>query len=302
MYICNHIWKTYAISPHVQVMLSLGDQSIQVPRTDIETIPFFAVYFKRWTSSTQMVLPDMPELKDLLLLKQLIAHCNTVKDDQLPDHFMVTFKLIRMADFLGCDTFLENTAKQLGTSVHKINNSSSIKTVREYVRNAYRWATKSVEINQEQFCSVCWISLAAQFPRLPPLWFAANLKSIWLVFQTSQPAAANHTNFYPAVFAEEQLKLSPDYPTVKFGSSTDTIKLNAVVPTCTSVVGKITSWCITIVAQYVKFRLSKGTQIMKILKQWILFICVRNKTKIINFSAKINTTLCHPLLQHHHHK
>ena len=96
----------------MQVTLSLGDQSIQVPRTDIETIPFFAVYFKRWTSSTQMVLPDIPELKDLLLLKQLVAYCSTAKEDQLPDHFMVTFKLIRMADFLGCDTFLENTAKQ----------------------------------------------------------------------------------------------------------------------------------------------------------------------------------------------
>ena len=42
---------------------------------------------------------------------------------------MVMFKLIRLVDFLGCDTFLENTAKQLGTSVHKINNSNSIKTV-----------------------------------------------------------------------------------------------------------------------------------------------------------------------------
>ena len=111
-----------------------------------------------------MVLPNIPELKDLLLLKQLIAYCNTAKDDQLPDHFMITFKLIRMADFLGYDTFLENTAKQLGTSVLKIN---SVKTVREYVRNAYRWASKSIEINQQQFCSVCRKSLAAQFPRLP---------------------------------------------------------------------------------------------------------------------------------------
>ena len=153
----------------MQVTLSLGDQSIQVPYTDIETIPFFAVYFKRWTSSTQMVLPDIPELKDLLLLKQLVAYCSTAKEDQLPDHFMVTFKLIRMADFLVCDTFLENTAKQLGTSVHKINNSNSIKTVREYVRSAYRWAAKSAEKNQEQFCSVCKNSLAAQFPRLPIL-------------------------------------------------------------------------------------------------------------------------------------
>ena len=166
-----------------------------------------------------MVLPNIPELKDLLLLKQLIAYCNTAKDDQLPDHFMITFKLIRMADFLGYDTFLENTAKQLGTSVLKIN---SVKTVREYVRNAYRWASKSIEINQQQFCSVCRKSLAAQFPRLPlpwPLWFAANLKSIWLAFQTFQsvPAVANHTNFYPAVFAEEQSKLSPNYPTAKFG-------------------------------------------------------------------------------------
>ena len=84
-----------------------------------------------------MVLPDIPELKDLLLLKQLVAYCSTAKEDQLPDHFMVTFKLIRMADFLGADTFLENTAKQLGTSVHKINNSNNIKTVREYVRSAY---------------------------------------------------------------------------------------------------------------------------------------------------------------------
>ena len=152
----------------MQVTLSLGDQSIQVPRTDIETIPFFAVYFKRWTSSTQMVLPDMPELKDLLLLKQLIGYCNTTKEDQLPDHFMVTFRLIRMADFLGCDTFLENTAEQLGTSVLKINNSNSVRNVREYVRNAYQWATKSAEKNQ-RFCSVCQKSLAAQFPRLPTM-------------------------------------------------------------------------------------------------------------------------------------
>ena len=84
-----------------------------------------------------MVLPDILELKDQLLIKQLIAYCNTAKDDQLPDHFMVTFKLIRITDILGCDTFLEKTAKQLGISVLKINNSNSVKTVREYVRNAY---------------------------------------------------------------------------------------------------------------------------------------------------------------------
>ena len=98
--------------------------------------------FWLFISKVDIIHPDGPELKDLLLLKQLIAYCNTAKDDQLPDHFMVTFKLIRMADFLGCDTFLENTAKQLGTSVLKINNSNSVKTVREYVRNAYRWASK----------------------------------------------------------------------------------------------------------------------------------------------------------------
>jgi len=61
-----------------------------------------------------------------------------------------------------------------------------------------------------------------------------------------------------------------------------------------------------IIAQYVKFRSSKGSQIMKISKQWILFICVLNKTKITNFGTKINITLCYPLLlmqqQHHHHK
>ena len=43
---------------------------------------------------------------------------------------MVTFKSVRMADFLECDTFLENTARQLGTSVLKINNSNSIKCKR----------------------------------------------------------------------------------------------------------------------------------------------------------------------------
>ena len=40
-----------------------------------------------------MVLPDIPELKDLLWLKQLAAYCSTAKEDQLPDHFMVTSKI-----------------------------------------------------------------------------------------------------------------------------------------------------------------------------------------------------------------
>ena len=41
--------------------------------------------------------------------------------------------------------------------------------------------------------------------------------------------------------------------------------------------------------------LKQGSQILKILKRWILFTCVLNKTKIMNFGAKINITLCHPL-------
>ena len=60
-----------------------------------------------------------------------------------------------------------------------------------------------------------------------------------------------------------------------------------MAPTCTSVVGKITSWCITIVVQYVKFRSSKGNQVMKILKQWSYIyataFCSTNTIKKFNF-------------------
>ena len=68
-----------------------------------------------------------------------------------------------------CDAFLENTVKQLGTSVLKINNSNSIKSVREYVRGAYRWASKSVQMNQEKFCSVCRKSFGCTISTTPHL-------------------------------------------------------------------------------------------------------------------------------------
>jgi len=155
----------------MQITLSLGNECIEVPVADINEIPFLSNHFKRWTTSTEMRLPSCPEIQSLSLLKELIDHCNGKYGDKLPENHMQTFCLVRLADFVGCDSFLCTVAEQLGTSVHCINNSNGIKYVRAHIRDAYRFARKSSQQVSEHVCSVCHKSLssACNLPKLPRL-------------------------------------------------------------------------------------------------------------------------------------
>ena len=55
------------------------------------------------------------------------------------------FQLVRLADFIGCEKFLEMVAGRLGVGVLAINNANAIRTVRGLIRSRYRAHSKFVD-------------------------------------------------------------------------------------------------------------------------------------------------------------
>ena len=67
------------------------------------------------------------------------------------------FQLVRLADFIGCEKFLEMVAGRLGVGVLAINNANAIRTVHGLIRSRYRAHSKFVDETFEKGnkCAKC---------------------------------------------------------------------------------------------------------------------------------------------------
>lgn len=57
---------------------------------------------------------------DLYLINELVKFIQ--KPEVMPATYQLMFRLIRLADYTGCDAFLKEAAARLGTTVATINN------------------------------------------------------------------------------------------------------------------------------------------------------------------------------------
>ena len=107
------------------ITLSLGTQPKSVPVADLQSISYLAVQIKRWKVEGPLILPQMQELGDNLeLLLEFIEH-STGRCTDLPASFFHTFQLVRLADYISCDDFLNKVAQQLSKAQSDIPSSSS---------------------------------------------------------------------------------------------------------------------------------------------------------------------------------
>ena len=119
--------------------MKVGACSRYYRREDLVVMEYFLVRLQRWDGDGGIELPETDEFRDdLTLLDELI---NFIRHpDQLPTTHQLMFQLVRLADYTGCDRFLQTAAAKLGTTVQVINNANPIGKVRQEIRNRYRMA------------------------------------------------------------------------------------------------------------------------------------------------------------------
>ena len=85
------------------------------------------------------LMPSKEWNKDLTLLTELLFFLKSEEGHYcLPREWRRTFSLIRLADMLGVDTFLQAVCKETLIPVQMLDNSNSIRDVRTRLRTAYR--------------------------------------------------------------------------------------------------------------------------------------------------------------------
>ena len=90
-------------------------------------------------------LPHTTEFhEDITLLFELIKFSVEPELYKLPSYQRL-FQLVRLADYIGCDRFLQRVASRLGVAVPMISNANPIRKVRGLIRSKYRAHSKFVE-------------------------------------------------------------------------------------------------------------------------------------------------------------
>ena len=187
----------------LQVTFHLAGKSLQIPIEDLVIIPYFECWHSRWNVEDELdvFLPTTPEFQDdISLLADLINYA-TKRVTNLPTDFRRTFQLVRLADFLGVDSFLELCASQLDVPIGELWNSNSIRKVRSLIRGRYRAHHTNSKVTDKIRCPVCRKSITCAIPR----------KANWI--ETSCCMKAVHPTCYkdaPACIAcHQQLQVLP---------------------------------------------------------------------------------------------
>ena len=125
--------------------LSLGNQSLVLERGFLQcTLYLYLLTDQQWSQNrTSFSLPQTTEFQnDLGLLQDLIIFSINPPEQIVLPSYQRLFQLVRLADFIGCEKFLEMVAGRLGVGVLAINNANAIRTVRGLIRLRYRAHSK----------------------------------------------------------------------------------------------------------------------------------------------------------------
>ena len=162
------MFTIYAIICIFKVLLRLGAHSGKYRLDYLMRIPYFAIQIERWGGEAIIDIPVTKEFQtDLTLINDLVAFLSS---GRLPSKPHRMFQLIRLADFTGCDEFLQKASRELGTTVHDIDNSNTIKHVRSTVRKRYRWASlQARKLGGQDMCSMCRKPIMPGLPSLPKI-------------------------------------------------------------------------------------------------------------------------------------
>ena len=110
----------------------------------VRNIPLFQSVFN-FSDPSEDTCFELPEAREfttnaLELLETLILFCCDEESFEIPPTHMELFSLVRLADYLGVDRFLDAAARWLGVSKDAILNRNPIRSVRGLIRGCY-WAS-----------------------------------------------------------------------------------------------------------------------------------------------------------------
>ena len=112
-------------------------------------------------------LPDIKEFRKdggLQLVQTLVNFTSSPSNYILPSSHGEMLSLVRLADFLGMEEFMEVSTRVLGVSVDAISNHNAIRNVRGLIRGRYRASRYNRQnLPQKPICGYCH-----KFISLPP--------------------------------------------------------------------------------------------------------------------------------------
>ena len=146
MRLCS-VCKCWHTDNFLQVTLCLGNHALVLQRGLLQCAPYlYLMTDNRWANDKlTFSLPHTTEFQeDITLLFELIKFSVEPKHYKLPSYQRL-FQLVRLADYIGCDQFLEMVASRLGVAVPMISNANPIRNVRGLIRSRYRAHSKFVQ-------------------------------------------------------------------------------------------------------------------------------------------------------------
>ena len=152
----------------------MGTSVMVVTRNDLFQIPYLnALTSSLWDNQSMKLglragvyrLPSCVELQDdATIIADLVGFSLDPEGFRLLAEWKRLFKLVRCADFLGVDCFLQFVAETLHVEVNAINNAIAIHRVRHLLRSKYRSASHHAKKHAGKTCRLCYTSLGKQAP------------------------------------------------------------------------------------------------------------------------------------------
>ena len=101
-------------------------------------------------------VPDVKKFqkRGLVRLRELVKFTQDPLNYPPPTEHLELFGMVRLADFLGMDGFMETAAMWLGVSVSAISNHNSVQSVLQLIRGRYR-APKDKSSKYHGDCAWC---------------------------------------------------------------------------------------------------------------------------------------------------
>ena len=116
----------------------------------IEGIPLLSSLFA-FTDQNEPPIVEVPATQEfkggLELLKKLVVFSQDSDNFAIPAKHLELLELVRLADFLGMDSFMESAARWLGVSVCAISNHNPVREVYQLIRGRYRACRHKKERN-----------------------------------------------------------------------------------------------------------------------------------------------------------